>query len=134
MHKKLFMNISFEWIKEKFETEFSHCADKFELFKLSYSNLGNNGKYHFPGVYIFLDNGKPIKVGKHNINSLKRAKEHIRDDTAGKMKQLGDNPSLELILINLKNENSGLHWVYALEIYFERLLRTHDLIIKSARL
>ena len=131
------MEISFNWIKEKFEKEFTCCETRFELIQISYSAPDNSSNYHLPGVYIFLDkeDKEPVKVGKHNVDSFWRAKQHIRDNTGNIMKELAEQSKLELILINLKeNKNSGLHWIYAIEIYFEILLRQHGLKIKADRI
>jgi hypothetical protein len=108
------------------------------LFQFPFKTPGVNPNYHLPGVYIFLetDNKKPVKVGKHNVDSFWRAKQHIMDNTGNVMKELADQSKLELILINLKkeNKNSGLHWIYAIEVYFELLLRQDGLLIKTGRI
>jgi hypothetical protein len=132
------MDISFNWIQEKFVKEFTCCETKFQLFQFPYLTLDNKDNYHQPGVYIFLDtdNKEPIKVGKHNVDSFWRAKQHIRDNTGKCMRELAEQSKLELILINLKKEykNSDLHWIYAIEIYFELLLRQYGLKIKADRI
>ncbi|HDD44297.1 MAG TPA: hypothetical protein ENG63_05495 [Candidatus Desulfofervidus auxilii] len=64
------------------------------------------------------------------MNSRKRALEHIRDNTAGIMKEICENNDTILILFNVK-DSKDIHWVVALEIFFERSINP---LIKSDRL
>ncbi|GAI01045.1 unnamed protein product, partial [marine sediment metagenome] len=74
------------------------------------------------GVYIWFSNNRVYKVGRSLGNSRKRAFEHIRDNTGGKMAAFKNNPGARLILYNIKNKGN-FHWVIALEYFFEWRLK-----------
>lgn len=128
-----------ETLINSFEAEFGAIADKFEvLTPLHADRLSNNEMLCKPGVYVFYRNETIWKVGKHNINARKRALRHFRDDTGsniGKgMKKFENDPDMNLVLFLLKNEKD-LHWIYALECFFENRFRDESLLeIHSKRL
>ena len=111
-----------------FYDEFGPITDK-----LSFNEAKNSKEKYvsYPGVYVWYNLKKgPIKVGRHLVNSRKRALEHIRDNTAGIMKEICENNDTILILFNVK-DSKDIHWVVALEIFFERSINP---LIKSDRL
>ena len=128
------MKIS-DTITEKFYNEFNPIKDKFRIIPLTISEAFNSKNLNvaYPGVYIFWYENKIIKVGRHFINSRKRALEHIRDNTMNEFFQMKtfENCSKDcgLVLINCKDKND-YYWVAALEIYLEIVLKP---IIKSKR-
>lgn len=81
-----------------------------------------------PGVYIWFDHEKVIKVGRHFENVRKRALEHLQDNTGGTMAELESNPEVRLCLITTSQDN--IHWVAAAEVFLERELEP---TIKSQR-
>ena len=88
-----------------------------------------------PGVYVFRDmkNNVIVKVGRHLQNAMKRANEHIRDNTNNndyQMRDFKDRSDIELLLFTLSNDKD-LHWAFALEVFFEIKLKP---AIKSGRL
>ena len=114
-----------EKIKELFLKEFEPHKEKFNIYELTLKNAkeSKDEKLCRPGVYVFWHpNRNVIKVGRHIVNSRKRALEHIRDNTGKKMNGLDDDT--RIVLFNL-NRNSvsqpyeDLHWVFALEVFFE---------------
>lgn len=126
-----------ESIKAIFQNEFGLIADKFQLIDLPVPDL-LNAKEDFvwhPGVYVFYSAEKIIKVGRHLINSRKRALEHIRDNTRNEdleMKNLAIDPNINIriLLINVKNP-ADAHWVASVEIFLETYLTP---LIRSKRL
>jgi len=84
-----------------------------------------------PGVYVWWHsvNGV-IKVGRHFTNSRKRAIEHINANTGGKMRDFASDNNTKIILFNVIDKEK-IHWVAALEVFFERVLSPE---IKAARL
>ena len=116
-----------------FSKEFSALKNLFITFDYSIPDAKSSDEPFVanPGVYVFWHPKRGvIKVGRHLINSRKRALEHIRDDTGGLMKKLSADNSLRLLLFNVKDEQSK-HWVAALEIFFEKRLKPE---IRSKRL
>ncbi|MFC1580074.1 hypothetical protein ACFL4N_04110 [Thermodesulfobacteriota bacterium] len=125
--------IGIEEIKAKFKTEFGPIADKFHFYNFDLMDQKNyQGDFIWkPGVYVFWSpECSVIKVGRHLTNALKRALEHIRDDTGGEMRSLETDPSARLLLFNVK-DTKDKHWVAALEIFFELNLKPK---IQSGRL
>lgn len=111
-----------------FEQEFSFVNGKFEIFEFAL----NDDKLHaydfklaMPGVYMYWKEGRVLRVGRSYSNSRKRSLEHIQDNTGGIIQQLNKDPDTFIILFNLKeaNDNKHLHWVAALEVYFELKLK-----------
>lgn len=121
-------------IEDIFNNEFAAIANKFVLIEENLSRLDISEKkyiYH-PGVYIFFIDGNVIKVGRHLVNSRKRALEHIRDNTKNEsfeMKSLKGNTNAKVLLFNLKNEND-YHWSASAEMFLEKKLNP---VIKSKR-
>lgn len=122
-----------------FNNEFAGIQDKFEVVELPLVSaeqdiIVNAAK---PGVYVFFKNNKVWMVGRHLLNSRKRAMEHLnvnREDY--QIKNLKNDPEASLLLFNVKEHKpkEGVdlrHWVAALEIFFELRL---DPLVKSARL
>jgi hypothetical protein len=118
-----------------FQTEFGIIADKFKLIDLQVADLLKS-KDEFvwnPGVYVFYKGIDVIKVGRHLVNSRKRAWEHIVDNTQNgdlMMKDLQHDPNARVLLINVKDSND-FHWVAAVEIFLEARLAP---LIRSKRL
>jgi hypothetical protein len=118
-----------------FESEFSFVKDRFKVIDLNVSELKSSVEeciYH-PGVYVFYSAEKIIKVGRHLVNSRKRALEHIRDNTMNEnleMKDLAIDPNVRVLLINVKNL-ADAHWVASVEIFLETCLTP---LIRSKRL
>lgn len=124
-----------ELVKVTFEKEFNCIENKFKIFNLTINEAYKSKEefvYH-PGVYIFWHENKIIKVGRHLVNSRKRALEHIRDNTNNEEFQMNSFKSSKknrgLILINCINPED-YHWVAAIEIYFEKTLNP---VIRSKR-
>jgi len=110
-------------IASKFTGEFGSITDRFVIKVLSASEavLSKDPEVVLGGVYVWLVKDRVIKVGRHLENTRKRALEHIRANTGGEMAALEANPDATLILFNLPNPDD-LHWAFALEDYFERVL------------
>lgn len=119
-----------EHIIERFRTEFGGLADLFTVFVLSYAEAAcaSDPPVARPGVYVHFDQSGVVKVGRSFSNARKRALDHIRDDTGGRMASLGSDASDRLVLLTVAEE---LHWVAALEVYFERTLNPS---VRSRRL
>lgn len=122
-------------IKEIFRTEFSKISDKFQIIEENVNVLPYSEKefISMPGVYVFFNKNRIIKVGRHLKNSRKRAYEHITSNTKNdqvEMKNLGSEEEAKVILFNVKNPKD-FHWVAAVEIFLELQLQP---IIKSQRL
>ena len=92
-----------------------------KVLKMNEVRNSNDPEVPLPGVYVFLKEGKVIKVGRHIQNSRKRALEHIRDNTNNEMKLLDNDPSTTLILYNVKNLEK-IHWLFSLEVFLEQKL------------
>jgi len=124
---------SFERVKYLFNREFGSIASRFKLFNLGLGEASSSKDPEIakPGVYIFWSpSSNVIKVGRHLVNSRKRAFEHIRDNTGSEMAKLEEDDNARLFLFNIQYDED-LHWVAALEIFFERELHPS---IKSKRL
>lgn len=113
-------------IKDAFNAEFGTISDKFIIIEENLNTLASSNKdciYH-PGVYVFYLDGKVIKVGRHLINSRKRALEHIRDNTKNaifEMKSFKGDEKVKILLFNLKDLNDN-HWSASAEMYLEKKL------------
>ena len=82
-------------------------------------------------MYVWYHPEKEVlKVGRHLQNSRKRALEHIQANTGGVMNDYGEDSSTILLLFNVKSTDD-IHWVAALEIYFENNIHPE---VKAARL
>lgn len=123
-----------EEVVKCFEKKFAFLRDKFVIYNLPIGEIRGSQEEHVwkPGVYVFWTPSEGvIKVGRHLTNSRKRALEHIQDNTGGRMRSIGSDPGDCLLLFNVKNEKEDMHWVAALEIFFELNL---DPKIRSERL
>ena len=125
-------------LKGFFEEEFKDLKSKFEIFELSISEAKDCSKPNIshPGVYIFWHPERgAIKVGKHFTNSRKRALEHVQENvnTGGTMALLRNCEDAKVLLFNLIDQKE-LHWVIALEVFFELKLREKNALeIRSGR-
>lgn len=122
--------MSIDDIIASFRTEFSNLAARFSVFTLTYAEAAQSSDplVTRPGVYVHHSRGQVVKVGRSFSNARKRALEHLRDNTAGKMANLGSHDSDRLILFTIE---AAPHWVSALEIYLEGKTNPE---IKSKRL
>jgi len=116
------MTSSIHTIKKIFELEFGLISDRFAIVLLSPEEARSSKSelVYRPGVYVWISGSEVVKVGRHLTNARKRALEHIRDDTAGKMRSLSESDSTRLLLLTTKEEDS--HWVAAVEIFLEKVL------------
>lgn len=110
-------------IEDIFLPEFCSIKSKFHLLDIPVSSLLASKEDYIsnPGVYVFYIGDQVIKVGRHFINSRRRACQHIQDNTKVdqfEMKFLQSNPLAKVLLINLK-EPTDFHWSSAVEIYLE---------------
>lgn len=108
-----------------FESEFSSIMGKFAVYDITLEQVADFWAPYLykPGVYVFWsETDGVIKVGRHLTNSIKRAQEHIRDDTNKIMKQLDGDPNIHLLLFNVKIFENR-HWVAAVEIFLELNLK-----------
>lgn len=119
-----------EQIIERFRAEFGGLAELFNVIILSYAEAASisDPLVTRPGVYVHFDRGGVVKVGRSFSNARKRALEHVRDNTGGSMASLGSDASDRLVLFTVAED---LHWVAALEVYFERTLNPS---VRSRRL
>jgi hypothetical protein len=92
-----------------------------KVLKMNEVRNSNDPEVPLPGVYVYLKEGKVIKVGRHIQNSRKRALEHIRDNTNNEMKLLDNDPNTTLILYNVKRLEK-IHWLFSLEVFLEKEL------------
>ena len=124
--------MNLEEIKIIFSSEFREISNKFKIHNIRLVDASHDKTpgAASPGVYVFINGEKIIKVGRHLQNSRKRALEHIVADTGGKMASLINDEAVRLALFNIK-DLKDLHWVFALEVYFEQNLQPE---IRSARL
>ena len=107
--------------------------------ELDQAKNSNEGEPWRPGVYVFWQENRVIKVGRSLANARKRAFEHFPADTGGEMRLLKNDPDARLLLFLMDEEathyddNRGpdnLHWVIALEDFFEQRL---DPLVPSDR-
>lgn len=123
-------------INKIFFDEFESLVDRFKVINILLSDASNDRTpgVAAPGVYVFLDGDKIIKVGRSLTNSRKRALEHIPANTGGTMAELINTPSARLMLFNIVKP-SDIHWVCALEVFFESKFRAdNNLLICSGRI
>jgi hypothetical protein len=136
------LNLKFEKseIVGLFEKEFASVRDLFNIIelRLDYAESDNNETAAKPGIYVYWKNGDVLKVGRHLLNSRKRALEHVNvpSERNYPMTKYKGNSDVYLLLFNVKDHapNNGIdyrHWVAALEIYFELRL---DPEVSSGRL
>ena len=114
-------------IRRLFENEFGPISEKFDFHCLSLTDVTTASvASRFPGVYVFWKGGDVWKVGRHLATPHKRALEHVRDNTTDKtgrfsMGDLAGDPEVRVLIFSARSE-SNLHWVAALEIFFEASL------------
>ena len=124
-----------EHVKLIFRNEFSCIEQKFNIISMSINEAfeSKNELVAHPGVYVFWHEGKIIKVGRHLINSRKRALEHIRDNTKNEVFQMNAlktcSEECGLTLINCIDKKD-YHWAAAIEVFLENVL---DPVIRSKR-
>jgi hypothetical protein len=127
-----------EEIKQLFEQEFGPITQKFDIISFSVADKAPEN-VHRAGVYLFYMGNQIWKIGKHNLNAFKRSREHFVDDTGANiqkgMKQHKQNENMKAVLF-LLNDESSLHWIYALECFLELHYRRQKdvLVIPSARI
>ncbi len=111
-------------VKSIFKNEFGDKSDLFSIvqFKITDAIETVDSIANRPGVYLFWHpRYGVVMVGKHQVNSKKRALEHIRDNTRNEHIEMGtlkDDPELDLYLFNVADDKDK-HWVLALEAFFE---------------
>lgn len=121
-----------------FLEEFGFLKEKFDCLNFPVTEIPKERNPYRAGVYVFYTDIRIWKVGKSNDNAIKRALEHFTADTGngiGKgMKKHKDDSTMKLVLFLIKDPKD-LHWVFALECYFEIKFRKENLLeIYSARL
>jgi len=89
-------------VKSKFREEFRSIEKKFNILSMSIADAYESKDLSVaqPGVYVFWFEGKIIKVGRHLVNSRKRALEHIRDNTR--------NETFQMIYLKDRKNDYGL--------------------------
>jgi hypothetical protein len=128
-----------EDLKTVLKKEFGLIADKFNVLSLLPEDRQSKDEiFCKPGVYVFYKGDRIWKIGKHNSNARKRALEHFRDDTGSNigngMKKFEHDQRMHLSLFLLK-DNKDVHWIYALECFFENKFRSEEkLEIPSKRI
>ena len=109
-----------------FKKEFKDISTEFAILRIPLPEIMDNKDdyvYH-PGVYVFWYNDKIIRVGKSFSNSRKRASQHITDNTHNEkfsIAEIANHRDAILILFNIIDQ-VNVHWVSALEVYFEKNL------------
>lgn len=126
------------YINSIFNEEFGFLKSKFDCLAFSVTEIPKDNNPYRAGVYIFYYDKKIWKVGKSNDNTIKRAIEHFTVDTGhriGKgMKKFENDSAMNLVLFLIK-DIKDLHWVIALECFFEMRFRNESILeIPSARL
>ena len=125
------MNV--EEINGLFEREFGPIKEKFHVLDPLSVEEARNSSADFvwhPGVYVWIHPEKGvIRVGRHLTNSRKRALEHIGANTGGIMAEIAQDPQTRIMLFNVIDPKQ-VHWVAALEIYFESQLNP---LVKAGR-
>ena len=117
-------------VRRTFEREFGPLQHKFDVVPLTWTEACGSQKQQVwnPGVYVWTDGKRVIKVGRSLSNARKRAMEHIVADTGAECGKLKEADSTRLILFTLDPDDS--HWAAALEIYLERKLNP---VVRSKR-
>jgi hypothetical protein len=132
-------NVLADSLKDLFKAEFVFVEDKFEIIQFPICNKPTDiPNIYKPGVYLIIQGERVWKVGKSFDNSSKRAYKHFSSDTGaniGKgMKKYLSDETFQLVLFNLKKKED-LHWVIALETFFELKLRSMDILeIRAGRI
>lgn len=120
-----------EKIEITFRNEFGPISKFFTIHFLTVQEARESDlpSVYSPGVYIWFDHEKVIKVGRHFENARKRALEHLQDNTGNKMAALEQNPKAKVCLITTDQDN--IHWIAAAEMFLEKALEPS---IKSKRM
>lgn len=92
-------------------SRFSVC----EEFTLDQVRNDRKSKPAQAGVYVWLDHGEPLKVGRSIEDVRKRALQHHRDNTGGIQEKITPDTRILLML----TDQSNLHWVVAIEVFLE---------------
>jgi hypothetical protein len=110
-----------EDIKKIFLAEFSPLKEKFIIYNLSVDDAREPDEtfvWH-PSVYVwFHETDGVIRVGRSLDNSRKRALQHIKENTGGKIIGYSKDVRTKIILFNVIH-TQDYHWAASLEIYFE---------------
>ena len=109
-----------------FEQEFFPIRDKFikPIINIQLKAAGENKavSVNEAGIYIhWRSDLGVIKVGKSQVNSKKRALEHITDNTHNshfEMRHLQDDENARLILFNI-SDKKDIHWLLSVEAFME---------------
>lgn len=111
-------------IRTRFEAEFGALATRFDLVELQTMFALSRGDLRSdrPGVYVHVQGGAIVRVGRSFSNARLRALQHIADDTGGRMAGLGADPEAALVLFTVE-PGRDLHWVAALEVFLEEGLK-----------
>ncbi len=119
-------------IQELVQAEFGPLASRFAVHDLALTGIAKDSTAGAanPGVYVYLQGDRVIKVGRHLTNSRKRAYEHIGANTGGTMQSLLGEQDVRVALFNVASRRD-LHWVCALEVFLEMALKPD---IRSARI
>lgn len=139
--------VSYETYVEFFRQEFSHLLVKFEdpvqlnakeafSFYMTWIEAKRNEKPRIPekyptkpGVYAYWhkeENGFMCwRVGKSRKKVFFRAMQHIRDQTQSKDGSIKISPEAQNLFVAFfcTKEEKDVHWVLALEDYFEEILK-----------
>lgn len=110
--------------------EFKQLLNKFEIFEIDFTVEFAKIKdedINTAGCYVIAIENEALKVGRHFINSKKRAFDHFRDNTGG-INSLNKN-EIKIYLVNVKDLKDDF-WIASLEILLERELNPK---IKSKR-
>lgn len=116
--------MTIEEINDLFRQEFGAQEGKFTVLKIAPGDVeacaDPDGAH--AGVYVWWHSGKgALRVGRSLDNSRKRAFQHLQDNTGGIRAEVESDPGAMLLLFNVKDPKD-LHWVAALEIFFETRL------------
>ena len=112
---------SIKEIRKLFSMEFGFLENRFKFIAVEAGKWrSTEDEAARPGVYVFWRAGEVIKVGRSFSNARKRAAEHMRDDTGGRMNALKEDKQARLLLYTV--EAAEAHWVAALEVFFEEWL------------
>jgi hypothetical protein len=115
-------------VYDKFYQEFGFLNNRINIILLSIDEAkeSQESEIAMPGVYVFWRGNEIIKVGRHLLNSRKRALEHLGENTSYDQDQKAlfqecfDQGGI--VLINCKNAQD-YHWTAAIEMYLERELQ-----------
>lgn len=125
------------WIKAEFES----CYKKFKRNMFSWRQIQEYKGEVLNGVYIFHIPDMIWKIGKHQVDAVVRAKQHVIDNTGAKQNSdfsMGLVPIYSevcSVIIYSPEKKEDIHWIIALEAFLELKARKEkSLIINSARI